>query len=376
MQKVDLEYVVIGAGVIGLAIARLLALNGKDVYLLEKNAQIGEGISSRNSEVIHAGIYYPQDSLKARLCVRGKHLLYEYCQRHAIGCDKKGKLIVAGDQLEQQRLMSIQEHAVRNGVDDIRFLAQSEINELEPALSSVAALFSPSTGIVDSHGFMLQLQADYERAGGQCVFNTEIEPLVSGDNGIVLVSRKDDMQIRAKVCINACGLGAVAFAKALIVGSLSSSLNAFYAKGSYFSYQSKVPFKHLIYPVPVHGGLGVHLTLDLQGRAKFGPDVEWLKASEPFDYRVPEHKRDVFYRAVKRYWPLVEESKLLPDYAGIRPKLSGPDEAAADFMIQGESEHGIPGLINVLGIESPGLTASLAIAEYVADHLGLSTELV
>lgn len=369
MQQIDLEYVVIGAGVIGLAIARQLAISGREVMLLEKTSGIGNGISSRNSEVIHAGIYYPQYSLKAQFCVRGKALLYDYCRDNQVPHQRLGKLIVAGSQEEIIKLKTIEQHARQNGVNDISLLTGAELNKMEPELSSVAALFSPSTGIVDSHTYMLQLQADFESAGGQCVFNTEIAAFKVTDAGIILKSTQDEWVIKARFCINASGLDAVGFCKALSGFPAACLPKAYFAKGSYFSHQGKVPFKHLIYPVPVNGGLGVHLTLDMQGNAKFGPDVEWLVDHEPLDYRVDPAKRAAFYASVKRYWPKLEESRLCPDYAGIRPKLSGPHESAADFMIQDECHHGIKGLINLMGIESPGLTASLAIAEVVAEKL-------
>lgn len=371
MEHINLEYVVIGAGVIGLAIARQLALSGKEVIVLEKNARIGEGISSRNSEVIHAGIYYPQNSLKALLCVQGKAMLYDYCRQNHIPYRQPGKLIVANSQQERVKLSSIREHANANGVRDIELLSARELSVLEPALSAVAALYSPSTGIVDSHALMLQLQADLESAGGMSVFNTDVEAVDCNEQGIQLRSRADGTLISAKVCINAAGLDAVSFCRSLADFPKNRLPRAWFAKGSYFSYQGEVPFRHLIYPVPVNGGLGVHLTLDLQGQAKFGPDVEWLQQGQALDFQVQEAKRREFASSVKRYWPRLDESRLCPDYAGIRPKISGPYEAPADFMIQDERQHGVKGLINLFGIESPGLTSCLAIAERVT-HLLVS----
>lgn len=369
MEQYEVNYVVVGAGVIGLAIARQLALLGKEVLLLEKSSRSGEGISSRNSEVIHAGIYYPKGSLKAELCVQGKAMLYDYCRQYHIPFRQQGKLIVACNQAEQLKLANIQQHAVHNGVIDIQRLSRNELSRLEPELASVEALYSPSTGTLDSHAYMLQLQADFENAGGLCVFNSDIVALKTDSEGIHLHSTPDNTSIVTKYCINACGLDAVSFCRELAGFPVGKLPQAWFAKGSYFSYQGAVPFRHLIYPVPVNGGLGVHLTLDLQGRAKFGPDVEWLSKAARFDFQVDDSKRRDFADAVRSYWPHLDEAKLCPDYAGIRPKISGPDEASADFLIQDERQHGIKGLVNLLGIESPGLTASLAIAERVAASL-------
>ncbi len=369
MDQFEVECLVVGAGVIGLAVARALAHQGKDVVLVEQTDGIGNGISSRNSEVIHAGIYYPKDSLKAQLCVKGKTLLYQYCLENHIPHQKLGKLIVAQTEADILKLQSIRLHAQENGVLDLMFLSQKELSSIEPDLSSVAALFSPSTGIIDSHAFMLQLQADFENVGGQCIFNTKLKALKFDAFGIHVESENDNTKIIAKQCINAAGLNAVSFCQSLQGFSPVILPKAYFAKGNYFSYQGKVPFKHLIYPVPVHGGLGVHLTLDMNKAAKFGPDVEWLADNEPFDYRVDESKKSDFVKAVKTYWPALNESKLCADYSGIRPKISGPSDIAADFCIQGEEVHGIKGFINLLGIESPGLTSALAIAELVAKKL-------
>lgn len=369
MEQFELECVVVGAGVVGLAVARELALSGKEVLLIEKESSIGTGISSRNSEVIHAGIYYPKGSLKAQLCVRGKELLYQYSKAEKIAHQQIGKLIVAQNSEELNRLNAIQQHARENGVLDLEFLDQRELLNIEPELSSVAALYSPSTGIIDSHAYMLQLQADFERAGGQCIFNTEIQALKFDANGILLVSKNDGTSILAKTCINSTGLSSVAFSQNIEGINKTVIPKAYFAKGSYFSYQGKVPFKHLIYPVPVNGGLGVHLTLDMNRSAKFGPDVEWLDKQATLDYQVCESKRESFAQAVRTYWPAVDESRLCADYSGVRPKISGPSEPAADFCIQDESSHGVTGLINLLGIESPGLTSSLAIAELLAQKL-------
>jgi L-2-hydroxyglutarate oxidase LhgO len=369
MDQFEVECVVVGAGVVGLAVARVLAKRGKEVVLIEQADGIGSGISSRNSEVIHAGIYYPKSSLKARLCVTGKTLLYQYCAENHIPYQKLGKLIVAQNEAERKKLESIQKHAQDNGVLDLSFLSKDALSEIEPELDSIAALYSPSTGIIDSHAYMLQLQADFEHAGGQCIFNTKLKIIKCDALGIHLESEHDSTRILAKQCINASGLNAVSLCQN-IKGFPDSVLpKAYFAKGSYFSYQGKVPFKHLIYPVPVNGGLGVHLTLDMNNSAKFGPDVDWLEDSEAFDYHVDPAKKEAFFSAVKSYWPAVDEAKLCADYAGIRPKISGPLDIAADFCIQDEHIHGVPGFINLFGIESPGLTASLAIANKVAECL-------
>ncbi|MFT6904930.1 MAG: L-2-hydroxyglutarate oxidase LhgO [Oleiphilaceae bacterium] len=369
MEQFDIECLVVGAGVVGLAVARELAKQGKEVVLVEQTKSIGNGISSRNSEVIHAGIYYPKDSLKAKLCVEGKNLLYSYCLQHQIPHQKLGKLIVAQNEAEMLKLESIHKHAIDNGVDDLRYISQQELSLLEPELSSIAALYSPSTGIIDSHAYMLQLQADFENAGGQCIFNTKLKAIDIDEFGIHLESESDGTKILAKQCVNATGLNAISFCQDLKSFAVPILPKAYFAKGSYFSYQGKVPFKHLIYPVPVNGGLGVHLTLDMNNSAKFGPDVEWLLDNEPLNYKVDESKKSGFVKAVKSYWPNLNESRLCADYSGIRPKISGPSETAADFCIQAEEIHGIKGYINLFGIESPGLTASLAIAELVVAKL-------
>jgi L-2-hydroxyglutarate oxidase LhgO len=369
LDQFEVECLVVGAGVVGLAVARALAKQGKEVILVEQTEGIGNGISSRNSEVIHAGIYYPKGSLKARLCVEGKELLYQYCSRNHIPHQKLGKLIVAQNGAELLKLDAIQKHAQDNGVLDLSYLSKRKLSEIEPELSSIAALYSPSTGIIDSHAYMLQLQADFENAGGQCIFNTKLKAVKSDGLGLHLESEHDSTRILAKQCINATGLSAVSFCQGLQGFPEAVLPKAYFAKGSYFSYQGKVPFQHLIYPVPVNGGLGVHLTLDMNNAAKFGPDVDWLLEGEAFNYKVDPAKKDAFLSAVKSYWPDINEAKLCADYAGIRPKISGPSDTAADFCIQTETVHGVPGYINLFGIESPGLTASLAIAGMVAEYL-------
>ncbi|TNC81668.1 MAG: FAD-dependent oxidoreductase [Oleiphilus sp.] len=375
MEHYDLDCVVVGAGVIGLAVARAMALacegSGRQVWLLERNAAIGMETSSRNSEVIHAGIYYPQGSLKAELCVRGKALLYEYCERHKVPYARCGKLIVASNPGQQETLESIAKRAENNGVADLRFLDARGVRALEPALSATGALISPSTGIIDSHAYMTQVLTDFEAAGGQLVTNTSVKMVDASDHAIALELPEQNASIRAQLCVNACGLNAITFSQAAGIKTGQFGKIRF-AKGDYFAYSGQVPFSHLVYPVPEPGGLGIHLTLDMQGYAKFGPDVDWLgewTQADEIDYQVDPLKRDKFAASVRQYWPGLEEERLQADYSGVRPKLSGPNDSPADFVIQDRSSHGVDGLINLLGFESPGLTASLAIAEEVKRRL-------
>ena len=371
MERIDVDCLVIGAGVVGLAIARHFAMSGREVFVVEKTSDIGSQTSSRNSEVIHAGIYYPKSSLKAKLCVRGKELLYKYCDENHIAYRMCGKLIVAVNDIQVSQLIDIRAHGYANGVNDIEYLNQAAVQSLEPELNSRCALLSPSTGILDSHAYMLQLQADLEAHGGSCVFNSKLKLLSADDEGVELTLNGDEARVRARTCINSAGLSAVSLVEQSELISRDLLPNPYFAKGSYFSYAGNVPFSRLVYPVPEPGGLGVHLTLDLQGGAKFGPDVEWLNTKDiaEFEYLVDPEKRDRFYSAASQYWPSIEKARMQPNYSGIRPKISGPGEAAADFMIQGESVHGIKGLVNLFGIESPGLTSSMAIAEHVFDYL-------
>lgn len=362
-----IDCVVVGAGVVGLAVARAIAQSGREVLVIEAQATIGTGTSSRNSEVIHAGIYYPRGSAKARLCVEGRRLLYDYCATHGIEHRRCGKLIVATDRTQLDRLKGIEVAASANGVSDLHWIDADEATAMEPALNCVAALHSPSTGIVDSHGLMVSLQADIERKGGAVVFRT---PLVSGRGvrgGMVIEagSEADSITLLASVVINCAGLGAQEVARRLTVppGQIPP---LYYAKGNYFCLRGGTPFKRLIYPVPEPGGLGVHLTLDLAGQARFGPDVEWVKE---ICYTVNSDRAAGFYAAIRQYWPGLPDAALQPAYAGIRPKLSGPGEPAADFTIQGPDQHGLPHLINLYGIESPGLTAALAIGQTIAEQV-------
>ena len=365
---VDIECVVVGAGVVGLAVARALAAQGREVLILEAEGAIGTGISARNSEVIHAGIYYPFESLMRRLCVEGRAMLYDYCSARGIPFARCGKLIVATSEEEQAKLSSIGERARRNGVSDIAMLSAADALALEPELSCCGALLSPSTGIVDSHALMLSLLGDAERSGAVIAFNT---PLVSAavSEGVIALETggADPARLTCRSLINAAGLDAPSLARRITGLSPQHVPQAYLAKGSYFTLTGPSPFTRLIYPVPVPGGLGTHLTLDLEGRARFGPDVEWVSE---IDYAVDPAKRPDFMTAIARYWPGVTGRVLDPAYSGIRPKIVPQGAPAQDFVIQDARVHGIPGLVNLFGIESPGLTSSLAIAEEVARSLG------
>jgi len=361
-MSTDIDCIVVGAGVVGLAIARALALSGREVMVVEAAEGIGTGASARNSEVIHAGIYYPAGSLKAKLCVQGRHMLYAYCAEKGVAHKKIGKLIVATSQEEIPKLTDILHKARTNGVDDMELLTAEQAMALEPALFCTAALLSPSTGIIDSHGLMVAYQGDAENAGAQCVFHTPLESgRVREDGGFELqFGGAEAMSLSCNVLINASGLHAPTLARRIEGIPAASIPNEYLCKGSYFTLQSRAPFTRLIYPTPHHAGLGVHLTLDLGGQAKFGPDTEWI---DLVDYDIDPSRCDGFYEAVRSYWPGMQDGSLSPGYTGIRPKVSGPHEPAADFMIVGQATHGIPGLVNLFGIESPGLTSSLAIAE-------------
>lgn len=357
MEKIDC--VVIGAGVVGLAVARALALEGREVMVLEAMPGIGMGTSSRNSEVIHAGIYYPQGSLKARLCVEGRQMLYDYCEARGIPHRRCGKLIVATSEAQVAQLQPIMDRAAANGVNDLVLLGRAEALAMEPQLECVAAFHSPSTGIVDSHALMLALQGDIENTGGMVVLNSALDEAACTPVGIELTMR-DATQLLAKTVVNAAGLHAPALAHHF--DGLDSRFipTAYYAKGNYFTLSGRSPFSRLIYPLPGAAGLGVHLTLDLGGQAKFGPDVQWVDS--PDDLQVDPARGEAFYAEVRKYWPALHDGALQAGYAGMRPKISGPGEPPADFCIQGPAEHGVAGLVNLFGIESPGLTSSLAIA--------------
>ncbi len=364
MEKLDC--VVIGAGVVGLAVARALALQGREVMVLEAAEAIGTQTSSRNSEVIHAGIYYPQGSLKARLCVQGRQMLYAYCEARGIGHRRCGKLIVATSEAQHAQLQAIQAKAAANGVNDLVLLTREQAVALEPALHCVAALHSPSTGIVDSHALMLALQGDLEHAGGMVVLNAPLARAEVRSDGLML-QMQDGTQLIANSVINAAGVHAPAVARSIEGLDTRHVPAAYYCKGNYFTLSGHSPFQRLIYPVPESAGLGVHLTVDLGGQAKFGPDVQWVDSPE--DLVVQPARGEVFYAEVRKYWPALPDGALLPGYAGIRPKINAPHEAASDFVIQGPAEHGVPGLVNLFGIESPGLTSSLAIGVWVAELL-------
>lgn len=361
----EVECVVVGAGVVGLAIARKLAQQGREVIVVEAAESIGTGTSSRNSEVIHAGIYYRAGSLMARFCVAGRRALYDYCGDHGVAHRRCGKLIVATNEAEAEKLAAIRAHAAANGVDDMRVLDGAEARAMEPSLACVAALLSPSTGIVDSHGYMLALRGDAEAASAAFAFHA---PLLSarrdGEALALEIGGEMPMTLGCRLLINAAGLGAPAVARAIATMPAELVPTAYYAKGNYFTCSARAPFSHLIYPVPEPGGLGVHLTLDLGGQAKFGPDVEWI---DEIDYVVDPARAARFYPAIRKYWPGLPDGALSPGYSGIRPKIVPKSVAVQDFVVQGPREHGVSGLINLFGIESPGLTASLAIADHVAE---------
>jgi L-2-hydroxyglutarate oxidase LhgO len=362
-MSVDLDAVVVGAGVIGLVVARELALGGKSVLVLEKNAGIGLETSSRNFEVIHAGIYYPQNSMKARYCVEGRQLLYDYCASHGVGAKQIGKLIVSTSAQEEAKLDAILAAAHANGVNDLTVFSQSEAKEREPEVRCTKALFSPSTGIVDSAAYMLALQGDSEALGASFAFKTSFRVASLSGSHWVVSARDSEQDITEVTCgqlFNCAGLGGHAVARAVAGFDPAHLPTQFYARGHYCSVSGASPFKHLVYPVPVPGALGIHATLDLGGAVRFGPDIQWI---EKPDYAMPPGLPEKFKEAVSGYWPSVRDRELTPTYCGIRPKIHGPEASAADFMIQTEEQHGLPGLTNFFGIESPGLTSSLALAK-------------
>jgi L-2-hydroxyglutarate oxidase LhgO len=369
-----IDAVVVGAGVVGLAVARALALRGLETVVLEAEAGIGSGISSRNSEVIHAGLYDSAASLKARLCVAGREALYPYCETHGVAHRRCGKLVVAATPGQVLTLKSIEQRAVANGVTGLRWLSGAEACELEPALHGQAALLSTVTGIVDSHALMLAYLGDLERAGGSLVLRSPLEGAAACRGGFVLrVGGESPYEVEARILVNAAGLHAQTLAHRIDGLAAADIPKAWFAKGNYYALSGRSPFSRLIYPVPEPGGLGVHLTLDLAGQARFGPDVQWLPDSAPerIDYAVDPARSALFYAAIRRYWPGLRDGSLVPAYSGVRPKLQGPGAPPGDFMLQGPPDHGVAGLINLFGIESPGLTASLAIACEVVLRLGL-----
>jgi L-2-hydroxyglutarate oxidase LhgO len=362
----DLDCVVAGAGVVGLAVGRAMALQGREVMVLEAAPSIGTGISSRSSEVIHGGMYYPQGSLKARLCVEGKHLLYAFAAERGVPHKRCGKLIVATSQAQVAHLERLITSGKANGIDDLRLLSRDEALALEPDLNCVAAVHSPSTGIVDSHALMLAYQGDLENAGGMVVTRSAVDHGECTPDGTVL-TLNDETVVRCKTFVNAAGLDAPGLARKIAGLPPETIPQPYYAKGSYFNLVGSTPFSRLIYPVPEAAGLGVHLTLDLGGQARFGPDVQWV--SSPDDLVVDPARCEGFYAEVRRYWPGLRDDSLIPAYAGMRPKISAPHEPARDFCIQGPADHGMPGIVNLFGIESPGLTSSLAIGGLVARML-------
>ncbi len=359
------ECVVVGAGVVGLAIARALAAHGRDVLVLEAERSIGTGTSSRNSEVVHAGIYYPAGSLKARLCVSGRRQLYDYCAARGVAHRKLGKFVVGTQPAHEAKLAGILAHARGNGVENIDWIDPRAACDAEPALHCIAALHSQETGIVDSHALMLALQGDLENAGGMVAFDAPLARATrdGGDGFVVTTGGEAPVTLGCDWIVNAAGLQAQQVAAAIEPLPPQHVPRRVLARGCYFALPGRAPFSRLIYPVPVDGGLGVHLTLDLGGQAKFGPDVEWIDA---IDYTVDPHRADSFYAEIRQYWPACPNGVLQPAYAGIRPKLSGPGEPARDFVIDGPDQHGVNGLVNLFGIESPGLTACLAIGDEVA----------
>jgi L-2-hydroxyglutarate oxidase LhgO len=372
-QHFSTEAVVIGAGVVGLAAARALALGGREVVILEKNARIGMETSARNSEVIHAGIYYPQGSLKAELCVAGRERLYDFCESRGVGHKRLGKLIVATSATQEEQLSRLAAHAAANGVDDLKTLGKREIAALEPELSAAAALFSPSTGIIDSHACMTALLGDAEAAGADLVRNAEVTAIARAGNSyrLAIDNAGETLDLETRLLVNSAGLWAPRVA-GLIEGLDPRFVPpTFLAKGNYATLTAKSPFRHLIYPVPEPGGLGVHLTLDMGGAARFGPNVEWLDANDPaaIDYAPPSDLPARFAPLIAAYWPKIRADMLAPGYSGVRPKAGGPKDPNTDFRIEGSETHGFSGLVNLFGIESPGLTASLAIAEKVEGML-------
>jgi L-2-hydroxyglutarate oxidase LhgO len=362
------DCIVIGAGVVGLAVARELALGGREVIVLERNDRIGAETSSRNSEVIHAGIYYASGSLKAQLSVAGRPKLYRYCEQRSIDHQRTGKLIVAIDEQQIGKLALIAKQARINGVLDLEDVTAARLRELEPEVLGTAALLSPSTGIIDSHSLMQSLEADLESNGGIVALESQVRSLALQADGICIEveAQGTHTELSANLVINAAGLNSIEVARGVSGDPRFEVPAPYYAKGSYFSYQGRSPFRHLVYPIPETGGLGIHATLDLAGRLRFGPDVEWVETP---DYTVDRSRADAFYTAIRTYWPELPDNSLEPDYAGVRPKLVGPGQTAADFRIEVRNSGGRARLVHLLGFESPGLTACLAIGEAVRGAL-------
>jgi L-2-hydroxyglutarate oxidase LhgO len=361
----SVEAVVIGAGVVGLAVARALAVRGIETLVLERHARIGQETSSRNSGVIHSGIYYPTGSLKARMCVRGRELLYAYSVQRGIDHRRCGKIIVAHDS-QVAALQALLRRGIENGVADLAWLTAREVAALEPAVRCAAGLLSPSTGIVDVHQLMLALHGDFEAAAGAVVFNTELREAHTTDGGLVIVAGDSDSatELQCRWLVNCAGLSAAALPGRIRGYPQQRARRSYYAKGNYFTCHGSRPFQRLVYPMPNNAGLGIHATLDLDGTVRFGPDVQWVESP---DYSVDPERAESFYAAIREYWPDIPLQSLQPAYAGVRPKLVGPDAPAADFEIEGPAQHAVAGLINLLGIESPGVTSSLALGERVAE---------
>ena len=365
------ECVVIGAGVIGLAVARRLARAGIEVVILERAEAIGTETSSRNSEIVHAGIYYPTGSLKARTCVAGKHALYDYCQARGIAHRRCGKIIVATDDSQVDELAALKERAAANGVGDLSWLTPGEVAEMEPEVHCVAALHSPSTGIVDSHGLMLSFQGEAEEHGAMIAYHAPVTGGRVEEDGIVVdVGGETPMALKAHRLVNAAGIWAPAVARTVAGLDPKTVPPDYLCKGNYYTLVGKSPFTRPVYPVPEKAGLGVHVTVDLAGQVRFGPDVEWV---ESIDYDVDPSRADAFYEAIRRYWPGLPDGAIQAGYSGIRPKLQAPGEPATDFMVQGPATHGIDGLVNLYGIESPGLTSSLALADLVVEIFSIGS---
>ena len=365
-----MQVLVVGAGVVGLAIAREAALAGHDVIVADAESHIGSGTSSRNSEVIHAGIYYPTGSLRERHCARSRRMLYEFCTSHGVPHRKLGKLVVASRDTEIPLLEKLFAQATRNGVEGLRMLDGPEAIRMEPALTCAAAFHSPETGIIDSHRYMLALQGDLEDAGGVLALNTPVERLALTPAGWeVRFGGPDPGSLTVHAVVNSAGHGAQKLARATAGYPAHRLPRLVLAKGNYFSYTGRAAFSRLIYPVPMPGGLGIHVTLDLAGRMRFGPDVQWI---DDYDFDVDPGRAAAFYPAIRTYWPGLPDGTLVPDYAGIRPKLTGKGEPAADFMIDAPADHGLPWIVHLFGIESPGLTASLSIAQDVVAKLSAS----
>ncbi len=371
MDKVDA--VVIGAGVVGLAVGRALAQRGLETIVIEREHAIGTGTSSRNSEVIHAGLYNPTGWLKTRLCVHGRAQLYDFCEGHGVPHRRCGKLVVATTAEQLGDLQRMATRARENGVADVQWVSREQARALEPAIVCEAALLSPSTGIVDSHALMLALRGDLEEAGGWVALQSPVTGVaVHGGVHVVQVGGAAPSELAASIVVNAAGLWAPQVAAGIHGLPESHRPLAQFAKGSYFALAGRAPFSRLIYPIPAPGGLGVHLTLDLAGQARFGPDVQWIDPQSPdtIDYRVDPTRADAFAIEIRRYWPALPDGALQPAYSGVRPKLTGAAEPAHDFVLQGPADHGVAGLMNLYGIESPGLTACLAIAGEVLSRLG------